>query len=153
MHLPAPQRLVLYKLFRQYEQLTGKTFDKELKISAVLENAAADIRRTLLANIDKFETDYMALKEVLASYFRYRRRWTQATHSQQYQGPAPMDIGAVASRQQLSQPPGGNQSWQQQRNSGYGVGYGTWRNAQAQQSQRPWGCSAQAAAPPEERPV
>ena len=64
------------KEIRDYEQMTGKDFDKELKIGIVMNAVPLQLRNHLQPNATSVENDFNGLKRIIDAYALATHRWT-----------------------------------------------------------------------------
>ena len=76
----------------EYERLTTKHFDPELKMAVVLQRAPDGLRQHLQLSAHTFGNDWDRMRNVIEMYLQTRRVW------QSGQGPAPMEVDYLGSR-------------------------------------------------------
>ena len=109
-----------------YEALTGKTFDPDLKVAVLMANTPADLQQHLAVNASVFDDDYEKLKTVVKGYVMSQKRWTNLPKEGDTGGAAPMEVDFLKAKGKgkgKKKGKGGKGSDKEQE-KGYGSGYG-----------------------------
>ena len=95
---------------RQYGELSGKTFDDDLKVALVTEQAPTEIKLHIQINSGVI-ADYDMLREMIRSYFQASEKYKQAAT-----GSDRMDVGAIKGK--FGKDDGKGKSWYKGKDDG-----------------------------------